>query len=217
MKVWKYDRYVRGLEEPINKVEKAISQGALLTDMELFDHHFKRFLYGESYSILRGMKDIVYRTAKYCADMFEELHYLRKAGYTNDEASSYISSICRGAVSKRIVKDLYKVKSFDENGILYFELYNGRECLHVFEVTGLKSFTETALAILTLMVSVSTNNLELKNFYEKYVIGVFNDIMACKEPTPYVYEGKAKTLRSYMLHQRSSAEPTEKIVQFKVG
>lgn len=217
MKVWKYDRYVEGLEQPIREVESAIRQGALLTDMELFDFYFKQFLYGESYNFLKGIRDTLYRTAKYCADMFDTLQLLRKDGYSNDEASEYISNICKGAVNKHIVSKCYKVKSYDENGVLYFDLYLDGEREHTFEVTGIKSLTETALVILSLMVSLSTKNLELKNFYEKYVIGVFNEILASKQPTPYVYEGKAKTLRSYMQRQRSSAEPSGKIVQFKVG
>lgn len=217
MKVWKYDRYVENLEESISKVEKAIKQGALLTDMELFDFYFKQFLYGESYNFLKGIRDLVYRTAKYSADMFDELQNIRKNGYNNEEATDYIKSICRSAVTRKVVNGSYRVRSYDENGVLYFELYLGRECEHVFEVTGIKSLTETALVILSLMVSVSTDNLELKSFYETYIISVFNDVMTSKKPTPYVYEGKAKTLRSYMNRQRVSAEPAGKIVQFKVG
>lgn len=217
MKVWKYDRYVENLEESISKVEKAIKQGALLTDMELFDFYFKQFLYGESYNFLKGIRDSVYRTAKYSADMFDELQNIRKNGYNNEEATDYIKSICRSAVTRKVVNGSYRVRSYDENGVLYFELYLGRECEHIFEVTSIKSLTETALVILSLMVSVSTDNLELKSFYETYVISVFNDVMTSKKPTPYVYEGKAKTLRSYMNRQRVSAEPAGKIVQFKVG
>lgn len=218
MKVWKYDRYVRSLEESIQKVDAAIKSGALLTDMELFDYYFKRFLSGEGYSILQGMRDSVYRSAKYCADMFDELQLLRREGYTNSEAESFIGRICRGAISKKLVSSAYRVRSFDENGVLYFELYLGSELEHTFEVTGVASLSETALVLITFMLSVSTKNPELKAFYEKYVIGVFNDVMNCKKPTPYVYEGKAKTLRSYMNRSRVSADPADsKVIRFKVG
>ena len=95
MKVWKYDRYVENLKESISKVEKAIQQGALLTDMELFDFHFKQFLYGESYNFLKGIRDSVYRTAKYSADMFDELQNIRK------NAKVYVPYIltCLGTVA----------------------------------------------------------------------------------------------------------------------
>lgn len=216
MKVWKFDKYVSRLDSSIESVEKAISEGALLTDMEMFDFQFKQMLAGYGYSYLKGMRDKLYRTARYAARSFEAIFRMRKEGYTNSEAKDLIGNICGDAVTGKLVTG-YRVKSFDENGVLYFELYNRGELVHTFDVTGVGELTTTAVALVTFMLVESTENLELKDFFEKYSSTFYREVMSGTKPTPYVYEGKAKTLRSYMNKKRVTLDPEGKVVQFKVG
>lgn len=217
MRVWKYEKFIEGLDECIEKVEKAIDDGMLLTDMELFDLYFKQSLSGYGYRYLKGISDKVYRTAYYCAEMFDRLQDLRKDGYTNAFATDYVKEICREASMRRISVRSYKIDAYDTNGVLYFDLICSGEVAHTFEVTGVRELTETALILIAFLSASGTKDLELKNFLEKYVFNVFSDVMKCKKPTPYVYNGKAKTLKSYINRDRLANEPAGKIIKFKVG
>ncbi|GEM_PF-3580022 len=220
MKVYKYDKYVEGLNSCINQVQKAIKGGALLTEMEMFDFYFKQVLFGSTRRRFGKKPSNIYTLAEFYAESFKNIQHYRHEGYSNSDAVVFAKELCKEAYKKGIVKKHYSIKSHDTNGILFIDLYLGSEWEHTFSVGNVRQFTQTMLALVTFFASTSLETGELKDFIEEYLINTFNDVMKSVKPTPYVYTGAAKTLKSYMRNEKATSKAVKddcKIVKFKIG
>lgn len=215
MKISKYERYVSMLDKSIFRVEDAIKDGALLTEMEKLDFYFKKLLYGESINKVLLSKDKTYNIACYYAWAINELEQYRLSGYSNSEAFKFVKQLCKKAVKHGLCSRTHRVSSYDANGILYIKLSRFRETLHTFEISGMGDFTKSVLAVISYLASSGLYNVEMKEFVETYAVNVFNEIREVKDPTPYLYNGAAKTLRRFVTKTSSSKE--EKIIQYRVG
>ena len=219
MKVSKYEKYVSGLEASICQVRKAINSGALLTDMEKVDYYFKRLLNGEAVNYSKLMREKTYRIANYYAWSLDTLENYRIEGYSNEDVRVFSRRLCRSAYMSGLTSCVYTVKTFDTNGILYLNLYRGNNIIQEFSITGMVDFTKVTLALISFFASSALKNGEFKTFVEGYLVSVFNDIRDIKKPTPYIYDGAAKTLKSYVAKSKVSVskDKTGKILQFRVG
>lgn len=219
MKVSKYEKYLSGLEGSICQVRKAINSGALLTDMELVDFYFKRLLSGESVSYSKLLKEKNYRIANYYAWSLDSIENFRLKGYSNEDVSVFCKRLCRSAYVSGLTSCVYTVKTFDTNGVLYLNLYRGNSIIQEFSITGMTDFTKVTLALVSFFASNGLKNGEFKTFVEEYLVSVFNDIRDIKKPTPYIYHGAAKTLKSFVAKSNVSVskDETGKILQFRVG
>lgn len=215
MKISKYERYVSMLDKSIFRVEDAIKDGALLTEMEKLDFYFKKLLYGESINKVLLSKDKTYNIACYYAWAINELEQYRLSGYSNSEAFKFVKQLCKKAVKHGLCSRTHRVSSYDANGILYIKLSRFRETLHTFEISGMGDFTKSVLAVISYLASSGLYSVEMKEFVETYAVNVFNEIREVKDPTPYLYNGAAKTLRRFVTKTSSSKE--EKIIQYRVG
>lgn len=211
MKVRKFDRYVEHLKGCINTIENAKNSGILLTDMERLDYYFKK-------SLLTGKissKDDIGFLGAFYAEYLEELYDLRAVGYSNKEAIEFLKRVCfRGRI--RGISRI-KVSGYDKNGVLYVTVknYNSKdEC--TLEVTGLKSFTQVSIALITLVATDGLLEGEFKLFAENYLINTYKEISEAKDPEPYVYQGISKSFRSYMSRSTRNGE-CGNIIQFRLG
>lgn len=216
MKISKYERYVSMLDKSIFKVEDAIKDGALLTEMEKLDFYFKKLLYGESVNKVLLSKDKTYNIACYYAWAVNELEQYRLSGYSNVEAFKFVKQLCKKAIKHRLCSRSHKVSSYDANGTLYIQLSRFRETLHTFEIRGMNDFTKSVLAIISYLASSGIYSVEMKEFVETYAVNIFNEIREVKDPTPYLYNGAAKTLRRFVT-KSASTDKKEKIIQYRVG
>lgn len=215
MKISKYERYVSMLDKSISKVEDAISDGALLTEMEKLDFYFKKLLYGESVNKVLLSKDKTYNVACYYAWAINELEQYRLSGYSNSEAVKFAKQLCKKAIKHGLCSRTFRISSYDENGALYIKLSRFREVLHTFEIRGMNDLTKSVLAMISYLASSTLYCVEMKEFVETYAVNVFNEIREVKDPTPYLYNGAAKTLRRFVVKSESSKE--NKIIQYRVG
>lgn len=219
MKVSKYEKYVSGLEGSICQVRKAVNSGALLTDMELVDYYFKRILNGENVNYSKLIREKNYRIANYYAWSLDNIEHFRLEGYSNEDVKVFCKRLCRGAYMSGLTSSIYTVKTFDTNGILYLNLFKGSNMIQEFAISGMSDFTKVALAITSFFASNNLKDGEFKIFIEQYLVSVFNEIRDIKKPTPYIYNGAAKTLKSYVVKSNVSVskDETGKILQFRVG
>lgn len=219
MKVSKYEKYVSGLDNSICQVRNAINSGVLLTDMELLDYYFKRLLNGESVNYSKLIREKNYRIANYYAWSLDTLEHFRVEGYSNEDVKVFCKRLCRYAYMSGLTSSVYTVKTFDTNGILYLNLFNGCNMIQEFTISGKSDFTKVVIAVSTFFASNTLKEDEFKTFVEQYLVSVFNDIRDIKKPTPYIYNGTAKTLKSYVVKSNVSIskDETGKILQFRVG
>lgn len=219
MKVSKYEKYLSGLEASICQVRKAINSGALLTDMEWVDYYFKRLMNGESVNYSKLLRERNYRVANYYAWSLDTLENFRIEGYSNEDVRVFCKRLCRNAYMSGLTSCLYNIKTFDTNGVLYLNLYKGTSIIQEFAITGMVDFSKVTLALMSFFASNSLKDGEYKTFVERYAVSVFNDIREIKKPTPYIYNGAAKTLKSYVAKSNVTVnkDETGKILQFRVG
>lgn len=210
MKVRKFDHYVESLEDCLNQVRQARAEGVMLTDTELLDYSFK-------YSLSTGKSlkgDIGFLGAFY-AEYLEEVFDFRALGYSNKEMLSFLKRVCfRGRVSG-ISK--VRVSGKDENGVFYLNVRNCRTKENVeLPISGVKSFTQACLVVITLVATDGLNEGEFKSFSEDYLLNVYKEIQSGKNPKPYIYSGASKSFRAYVSKSNQTGVHGN-IVQFRVG
>ena len=210
MKRLKMDIYTEKLNTCVNSVRKAVNEGALLTDMELLDYYFKSSMIG---NLLNNYKKDVYAIAKFYHESLMKLHILRQTGFTNKQVRVMFREMCFSAFVHRLAPSC-AVNTYDVNGTLFAEFIVRGKPEYTFKINNMRSFTKAVLAIASYLASCKVEDKEFKEYVETYLINVFNEICLVKDPTVYVYEGKSKALRSYMV---KTEKEDENIIRFRVG
>lgn len=209
MKIRKFDKYVELLDDCLSQVNQARTEGVMLTDMETLDYSFKYSL-----STGRSMKGDIGFLGAFYAEYLEEVFDFRAVGYSNKEMLSFLKRVCFRGRALGISK--VRVSGEDENGSFYLNVKNCRTKEEVeIPVTGIKSFTQACLAVITLVATDGLNNGEFKSFAEEYLLNVYKEIQSGKNPKPYIYTGVSKSLKTYM--SKGKTEKHGNIVQFRVG
>lgn len=222
MIITKYEKYVSELNGCVRQVIKAVNSGALLTQMELMDFYFKKNLISRKRASIKKMiKDTPYRVARFYAVSFEGLQQIKTKGYTNSEAESYAKEMCKNAYFMGMTRSTYTISSYDSNGSFFLDLKCRGEHEYTFELKSIKDFVQAMLALMSFFASSTLKDGEFKEFVEGYIVNVYNDIMSAKTPTPYIYSGAAKTLKSFIRKNNSknntAVSDEDKIVKFRVG
>ena len=211
MRIRKFDRYCDGLEGCVEEFKRARRAGVLLTDTELLDYYFK-------YSLVSGRVkkgDIGFLAAFY-AEYLEEVFDLRTIGYSNKSMMDLLKRVCFRGRLNGISK--IKVSGHDINGVFYVKVKNCRSGeVNELEVKDIRSFTNTCLAVITLVATDGLEDGELKSFAQKYLLGVYKDIASSSNPKPYIYNGASKSFKAYVAVEASKVKKSRKVIQFKVG
>lgn len=209
MKIRKFDKYVELLDDCLSQVNQARTEGVMLTDTEMLDYSFKYSL-----STGKSMKGDVGFLGAFYAEYLEEVYDFRTMGYSNKEMLSFLKRVCFRGRALGISR--VRVSGKDENGVFYLNVKNccTKEEVEI-PVTGIKSFTQACLAVITLVATDGLNNGEFKSFAEEYLLNVYKEIQSGKNPKPYIYTGVSKSLKTYM--SKGKTEKHGNIVQFRVG
>lgn len=209
MKIRKFDKYVELLDDCLSEVYQARSEGVMLTDMEMLDYSFKYSL-----STGRSMKGDIGFLGAFYAEYLEEVFDFRAMGYSNKEMLSFLKRVCFRGRALGISK--VRVSGKDANGVFYLNIRNCRTKENVeLPISGVKSFTQACLVVITLVATDSLNEGEFKSFSEDYLLTVYKEIQSGKNPKPYIYTGVSKSLKTYM--SKGKTEKHGNIVQFRVG
>ena len=188
----KFDSYVLGIEESLQKVDEAVKSGAYLTKMEVFDYNFKSVLgkVGESKSFL---SDVEFRASYFYARFFKKMMELKQCGYTFEDVEKLFKAMCTRAMQLRLSygKSVY---CWNRDGAVYVEVKNKSESVHTFEILNRTDLCKACIVVLTYFATDRVKDIELKSFMESYLMEVFNKIAAGEKPEPYIYRGLAESL-----------------------
>lgn len=212
-RVRKFDRYVGSLKESISVVNNAICKGVLLTKQEELDYYFKKGLCGDKRPTLKSKQEVL---GYFYAGVIEEVYDLRSEGYTNKDVIELAKHICFSGWIKGL-SDKLRIHSYDCNGVLYMELYKGFELEYTFEVSNIRSMSESILALVSYIGTMRIQDSEYQEFAGSYLSGIHKEIMSCKLPKPYIYTGAAKTLRNHLRKSVSTSSKSSKIIDFRAG
>lgn len=209
----KFDSYVLGIEESLQKVDKAVKSGAYLTKMEVFDYNFKSVLgkVGESKSFL---SDVEFRASYFYARFFKKMMELKQYGYTFEDVEKLFKVMCTRAMQLRLSygKSVY---CWNRDGAVYVEVKNKSESVHTFEILNRTDLCKACIVVLTYFATDRVKNIELKSFMESYLMEVFNKIAAGEKPEPYIYRGLAKSLKNELNKIKDVKEDGKKVIEFK--
>ena len=209
----KFDSYVLGIEESLQKVDEAVKSGAYLTKMEVFDYNFKSVLckVGESKSFL---SDVEFRASYFYARFFKKMMELKQCGYTFEDVEKLFRVMCTRAMQLRLSygKSVY---CWNRDGAVYVEVKNKSESVHTFEILNRTDLCKACIVVLAYFATDRVKDIELKSFMESYLMEVFNKIAAGEKPEPYIYRGLAKSLKNELNKIKDVKEDGKKVIEFK--
>ena len=214
----KFEKYVLGIEESLQKVDDAVESGAYLTKMEVFDYNFKSVL-GKVGKNKSYMSDMEYRASYFYAKFFKRVMELKQCGYTFEDVEKLFKVMCSKAMQLRLSygKSVY---CWNRDGFVYVEVKNKSESVHTFVIGERADLCKASLVVLTYFATDRVKDIELKSFMETYLMEVFNNIVDGQKPEPYIYKGLAKSLKNELKKidtkkDVKKEDDSEKVIQFK--